>query len=82
MLRRLKFLTVAGVHAPTATAAHILYGLCVRPEYFAALREELHEGWAAENGRWALGVQRRLRKLDGGFRQLKSTANNAITHLP
>ena len=69
IIRKLMFLTMAGFHAPTATAVHVLYDLCAHPEYLEPLREEIREGLAAENGQWTLGLLRRLRKLDSVIKE-------------
>ena len=69
IVRKLMFLTMAGFHAPTATAVHVLYDLCAHPEYFTALREEIKEELAAEDGQWTLAVLRRLRKLDSVIKE-------------
>ncbi len=69
IIRRLMFLTMAGFHAPTATAVHVLYDLCANPEYFAPLREETRKELAVENGQWTLSLLHRLRKLDSVIKE-------------
>lgn len=69
IIRKVMFLTMAGFHAPTATAVHVLYDLCANPEYFQPLREEIQKELAVENGQWTLGLLHRLRKLDSVIKE-------------
>lgn len=69
IVRKMMFLTMAGFHAPTATAVHVIYDLCAHPEYLAPLRKEIEDELALEGGRWTLALLRRLKRLDSVIKE-------------
>lgn len=69
IVRKMMFLTMAGFHAPTATAIHVLYDLCAYPEFVAPLRKEIEDELAAEGGRWTLNLLHRLKRLDSVLKE-------------
>lgn len=69
IVRKMMFLTMAGFHAPTATAVHVIYDLCAHPEYLEPLRNEIEEELALEGGQWTLALLRRLKRLDSVIKE-------------
>ncbi len=66
---KMMFLTMAGFHAPTATAVHVVYDLCAHPNYLAPLRKEIEDELAIEGGVWTLALLRRLKRLDSVIKE-------------
>jgi cytochrome P450 len=59
---------LASVHTTTMAAAHALYDLCERPEYFEPLREELRTV-LQEDGGWQKLTVHKLRKMDSFLKE-------------
>ena len=66
---KMLFLTMAGFHAPTTTAVHVLYDLCSKPEYFKTLRQEIEDALAVTGGEWSIAALRRMEKLDSFIKE-------------
>lgn len=69
IIGKMLFLAMAGFHASTATAVHVLYDLCAHPEHFSVLRREIEEELAAAEFAWSLPVLNRLKKLDSVIKE-------------
>ncbi len=92
IVRKMMFLTMAGFHAPTATAVHVVYDLCAHPEYLEPLRKEIQDELTIEGGRWTLALLHRLKRLDSvikesqrinspGLRKQFSSRGSSLKHL-
>ncbi|WPH04790.1 Hypothetical protein R9X50_00768600 [Acrodontium crateriforme] len=68
LAHRQLLLSLASIHTTTMSAAHALYDLCARPEYFEPLREEAKQV-IAEDGGWQKTTLNKMRKLDSFLKE-------------
>lgn len=61
-------LTIASIHTSTMCAAHCLYDMCHRREYFEPLREEAVQILREDDG-WNKSVLNKMRKLDSFLKE-------------
>ena len=68
LAHRQLLLSLASIHTTTMSAAHCLYDLCYRPEYFEPLREEAVEILREDDG-WKKTTLNKMRKLDSFLKE-------------
>lgn len=68
LAHRQLLLSLASIHTTTMSAAHALYDMCARPEYFEPIREELLQVMQQDNG-WQKTTISKLRKMDSFLKE-------------
>ncbi|KAI9847160.1 MAG: hypothetical protein M1837_003022 [Sclerophora amabilis] len=68
LAHRQLLLSLASIHTTTMSAAHGLYDLCARPEYFEPLRQEAFDV-LEEDGGWQKTTLNKMRKLDSFLKE-------------
>lgn len=68
LAHRQLLLSLASIHTTTMSAAHCLYDICYRPEYFEPLREESVEILREDDG-WKKPTLNKMRKLDSFLKE-------------
>lgn len=68
LAHRQLLLSLASIHTTTMSAAHSLYDMCYRPEYFDPLREEAVEILREDEG-WKKTTLNKMRKLDSFLKE-------------
>ncbi len=68
LAHRQLLLTLASIHTTTMAAVHSFYDMATRPEYIAALREEIEQA-VKEDGGWQKTTLTKMRKLDSFMKE-------------